>query len=162
MSEQARERSKEPRDDFDASFSGLEPATEEKASNSNDPFDEFDGLEAAREEDTNGDDDFEGPPDFSEFTQSSHGALFDTNGAGESDGKSGNDEWEQLFAGFGNAQQQPQQAPQNGVQNGFDKDREAAVQELVGMGFDDKTSRQALENENWNLEAATNYLLDHA
>lgn len=162
LSEQARERSKEPRDDFDASFSGLEPATEGKAVNSNDPFDEFDGLEAAREEDTNGDEDFEGPPDFGEFTQSSHGALFDNNGAGESDGKSGNDEWEQLFAGFGNAQQQPQQASQNGVQNGLDRDREAAVQELVGMGFDDKTSRQALENENWNLEAATNYLLDHA
>lgn len=165
LSEQARERSKEPRDDFDASFAGLEPAVEEKAVNSNDPFDEFDGLEAAREEEAIGDDDFEGPPEFGEFTQSSHGALFDNNGAGESDEKSGNDEWEQLFAGFGNAQQPPQQALQQALQsvpNGLDKDREAAVQELVGMGFDDKTSREALENENWNLEAATNYLLDHA
>lgn len=37
-----------------------------------------------------------------------------------------------------------------------------AVQELVGMGFDEKTAIDALNKQNGDLEAATNYLLDNA
>lgn len=147
------------KDDFDSSFAGLQPTTEEKPASSNDPFDEFDDLEAA-DEDNDNDNEFEGPPDFNEFTQSSHGAMFDNASTSGPADKSGTDEWEQLFAGFGNAQTAPPASSQ--VTHLIDNDHEAAIQELVGMGFDDETSRQALERELWNLEAATNYLLDHA
>jgi len=40
--------------------------------------------------------------------------------------------------------------------------RSLAVQELTGMGFSKEEALDALTKEKWNLEAATNYLLDNA
>jgi epidermal growth factor receptor substrate 15 len=40
--------------------------------------------------------------------------------------------------------------------------RSLAVQELTGMGFSKEEALNALETEKWNLEAATNFLLDNA
>lgn len=40
--------------------------------------------------------------------------------------------------------------------------RSLAVQELTGMGFSKDEALAALTKEKWNLEAATNYLLDNA
>ncbi|ODV95008.1 hypothetical protein PACTADRAFT_50839 [Pachysolen tannophilus NRRL Y-2460] len=96
-----------------------------------------------------------------------------------------NDEWEQLFAGFGNAprdgklpqqsqqSQEPQaaQAPPHSqsrtashskIVTGAANAHDLAIQELVGMGFTEDAALNALKQENWNLENATNYLLDNA
>jgi epidermal growth factor receptor substrate 15 len=87
------------------------------------------------------------------------------------------DEWDSIFAGFGNEkalkpaasaneisnafgavssdQQQPQQPPVSSTPNS------QAVESLVKMGFDRAKARNALEKNNFNVEDASNYLLDH-
>lgn len=37
-----------------------------------------------------------------------------------------------------------------------------AIDELIGMGFNEKKSIDALKKKKWNLDDATNYLLDHS
>lgn len=138
-----------PHDDFDA-FEDLKPAAQEL-----DMFDGFDDLKAARA-DTADDVDVEEPTLDSNFTGAQPSfAGFGVPQAEESD------EWEQLFAGFGNAPlahaaPAPQPVPH------AEPGRQLAVQELVGMGFSEGAVVEALEREHWNLEAATNRLLDHA
>lgn len=169
--------------DFDAAFDDLTPAAEESKDKNADLFaDEFDNLETAKP-DTNPED-FEANEDFgfnSEFTEApvkqSHAPSFEQSTVPET--KESNDEWEQLFAGFGNAQAQPpvqaqaqSPEPQPVTQHmtshelprvsNLSASQEDSVQELVGMGFDEKTVVDALQKENWDTEAATNYLLDHA
>lgn len=183
-------------DDFD--FDNLQPAAPETETNEKDFFnDEFTNLEAANV-DNAGDEEFgqendefgelsedftnSNAPDFSRPEESSTAPL------------EGNDEWEQLFAGFGNSQpQQEEQSmgdipasgsarvsePPSSVSAPLTRDppryespptaqptrtssNEYAIQELVGMGFDENTAIEALKKEDWNLEAATNYLLDTA
>ncbi|KAG7663033.1 uncharacterized protein J8A68_003460 [[Candida] subhashii] len=150
-------------DDFDSAFDNLQPATPEV--NQQDLFaDEFNDLEDAQEDnqaDEFGDEEFGGLSN--EFSNSN---APDFSAANTASTPEGNDEWEQLFAGFGNAQPETgipvpaeQESQQNNSNNGSNK---YAIQELVGMGFDEETAIGALTKENWNLEAATNYLLDNA
>lgn len=148
-------------DDFDAEFDDLEPAAFEKkdiaGDSAKDDFDDdFNNLTAANadnrdefeESDVDFDDNFTGSaaPDFSQPAT----AL-----TGED-----NDEWDQLFAGFGNAP--PPAAPAAAPADDAELSRNVAVDELVGMGFDEQLVVEALEKVNWDTEAATNYLLDHA
>lgn len=203
-------------DDFDTQFENLTVATPEVKEK--DMFDDFDNLENADE--GAGDDEFP-QNDFSfsnEFTEEVGGRPQST--------AQDKDEWEQLFAGFGNAQPGTAEAagvaagapPTAGVVGGVARgpvaadglpseapaytespqhvapaqlggqlpdlgplpphhtpsgmkqaqsaplslEKEAAVEELVGMGFDHDTSLKALQQLNWDLAEATNYLLDNA
>lgn len=185
---------KDPEDEFGAAFDDLEPATQEKdltPAQDGDLFDDFDDLEAAKVDNTvdefeeQNESNFDLTNDFTEtpFSRTNHpdfGSASQTVAAP----KDSNDEWEQLFAGFGNHQidAQPKQAVESAPTVGhvpadvhapvnmhvpatvssFNPVQEDAIQELVGMGFDQSTVVEALKKENWNIEAATNYLLDHA
>ncbi|QHS71519.1 Ede1p [Saccharomyces paradoxus] len=103
-----------------------------------------------------------------------------------------NDEWDEIFAGFGNSKAEPTKidAPTNiaapsipqqpvplkndpiidaSLQKGSIVNRgvattpkSLAVEELSGMGFTEEEAHNALEKCNWDLEAATNFLLDSA
>lgn len=158
------------KDDFDSAFDDLEPAAPETSipevapAPVDDMFaDEFDNLETAKAEDIGDEFDHDQSEDFfnNDFTNSN---MPDFSQQPLEEAKTGNDEWEQLFAGFGNsasAQNTPQ-ASQPPVFSSSIHPHQHLIDELVGMGFDDKTAHDALERENWNLEAATNYLLDNA
>lgn len=146
-------------DEFGDDFNDLEPATQEKDIQQGDLFDdEFDNLKLAAADDAEDfpvepevtiDDHFTGADD-KEFVPQSAAPNFSV-GGGVPDA---NDEWEQLFAGFGNANIAPQPP--------VDSTKSMAIEELVGMGFSEPVVVDALERENWNVEAATNYLLDNA
>lgn len=157
------------KDDFDSAFDDLEPAAPETSipepsAPVDDMFaDEFDNLETAKADDIGEEFDHDQSEDFfnNDFTNSN---MPDFSQQPLEEAKTGNDEWEQLFAGFGNsasAQNTPQ-ATQPPVFSTSIHPHQHLIDELVGMGFDDKTAHDALEKENWNLEAATNYLLDNA
>ncbi|QLQ79020.1 hypothetical protein HG537_0B03670 [Torulaspora globosa] len=94
-----------------------------------------------------------------------------------------NDEWDEIFAGFGNGDasaankglaNNPQQQrpipikPHDGYLSSpvnrklATTPRSLAVEELSGMGFTEQEATSALEKCNWDLEAATNFLLDNA
>lgn len=102
----------------------------------------------------------------------------------------GGDDWEQVFAGFGNdpnlqpaAVENPQtqfnqqttnfggdftnsftgttpQAAAQDVADGFTQAQKLAIEELKGMGFPEKESLDALEKCGWNIDDASNFLLD--
>ena len=183
-------------DDFD--FDNLQPAAPETDTNEKDFFnDEFTNLEAANV-DNAGDEEFGQENDefggLSEDFTNSNAPDFSRPEEFSTAPLEGNDEWEQLFAGFGNSQpQQEEQSlgdipasgsarvsePPSSVSAPLTRDppryespptaqptrtssNEYAIQELVGMGFDENTAIEALKKEDWNLEAATNYLLDTA
>lgn len=143
--------------EFDEDFNDLAPAAEEladKVAVEDNLFrDGFDDLKIAAD-DVEDDidpveilinDKFTGFSDVFEQSKS-----FDS-------GDNRNDEWEELFAGFGNsaATAVPVATPAN-------VSHDLAIEELMGMGFQREDVLQALETEHWNIEAATNYLLDHA
>ncbi|KAI5954534.1 hypothetical protein KGF54_002309 [Candida jiufengensis] len=155
----------------DDAFADLEPAAPE-TNTKDDFFDEnFDNLEAAAQDD-NIDDEFDNNNyELGNDFTNSNAPNFEELG-GNTQQSSGSDEWEQLFAGFGNAQPieneinesqsaSPQEDPNISVQTDHKTD-DYAVQELIGMGFDKQTAIEALKNQNGDLEAATNYLLDNA
>ncbi|AJP96486.1 Ede1p [Saccharomyces cerevisiae YJM1199] len=97
-----------------------------------------------------------------------------------------NDEWDEIFAGFGNSKAEPTKVatpsiPQQPIPLKNDPIVDAslskgpivnrgvattpkslAVEELSGMGFTEEEAYNALEKCNWDLEAATNFLLDSA
>ncbi|CAI4926724.1 AVN_HP_G0054910.mRNA.1.CDS.1 [Saccharomyces cerevisiae] len=97
-----------------------------------------------------------------------------------------NDEWDEIFAGFGNSKAEPTKVatpsiPQQPIPLKNDPIVDAslskgpivnrgvattpkslAVEELNGMGFTEEEAHNALEKCNWDLEAATNFLLDSA
>lgn len=151
-------------DEFDATFNDLTPATQEKAVHEDMFDDEFDDLQEAHDA---GEEDFEAEqgeiPLDSHFTGADFGNDFGPSGAPNFAAASttlqpdANDEWEQLFAGFGNAAPAVVEQPTTNTST-----KDLAVQELTGMGFDEATVVEALTKENWDIEAATNYLLDHA
>lgn len=175
--------------------------------------DDFEGLEAAKEDTLNDDDDeFNQTRDFNEQLDGSNFYGADNFSGQQSQqfsdpahGQDSNGEWEQIFAGFGNEgqAQQPQEAVSQPpaasshpyAQNAFGSQssqqkviqpepthpgrvassssshkhgriattpRSLAVQELTGMGFSKEEALAALTKEKWNLEAATNHLLDNA
>lgn len=91
-----------------------------------------------------------------------------------------NEEWDSIFAGFGapsNGGSAPQNsASQSDISNAFEKPQaqtpadvpaealtpqSAALNELVGMGFKRELALDALKKNNYNVETAGNYLLDH-
>lgn len=190
--EDVQAKSTGPFDEFDNGFDELEPTTAEHPSEApevaagvqrEDLFaDEFDNLEEAQAETGAGDDIFgkdEFPEnalteDFTEageqyFAQSRAPDFSASANSVTQSTTSANDEWEQLFAGFGNAvpatiESSPTQPSVASAIPAFENDsaKDASVQELVGMGFDQHTVLEALEKLNWELEAATNYLLDNA
>ncbi|CCH42267.1 hypothetical protein BN7_1811 [Wickerhamomyces ciferrii] len=196
--------------DFESPFGSSESQSKPK----DDLFqDDFEGLEAAKEGDFD-EDEFNNTNDFNEELEGSnfYGAeSFSNQPQGGSD-QQNNGEWEQIFAGFGNAPQQgtgsqqqsaqpnegfsdsvhpyaknaygaqantsqplekmaqpePRHPGQAGSSSSPAKGRIAttpkslAVQELTGMGFSKDEALNALTKEKWNLEAATNFLLDNA
>lgn len=97
-----------------------------------------------------------------------------------------NDGWDEIFAGFGNSKAEPTKVatpsiPQQPIplKNNPIVDaslskgpivnrgvattpKSLAVEELSGMGFTEEEAHNALEKCNWDLEAATNFLLDSA
>ncbi|CAI4248296.1 BAQ_1a_G0001610.mRNA.1.CDS.1 [Saccharomyces cerevisiae] len=97
-----------------------------------------------------------------------------------------NDEWDEIFAGFGNSKAEPTKVatpsiPQQPIPLKNDPIVDAslskgpivnrgvattpkslAVEELSGMGFTEEEAHNALEKCNWDLESATNFLLDSA
>lgn len=165
-----------PESEFDDDFNSLAPAEEEKTKEVQDDFfdEEFDGLTAANEDkevfdsepqDISIDDHFTGAAEVNEF-DGTRSAMPDFSAAG-SGAQDSNDEWEQLFAGFGSAgavapagaSQTQASHDQPSVQ---DSSKDLAIEELVGMGFEKDVVLNALQKENWNIEAATNYLLDNA
>lgn len=161
-------------DEFDFD-DDLKPATQEAASGpvGHDAFeDEFDDLKVADDDN----EDFDAPDvglddHFTGAEEPTSGYKAPTFAeAGSNFQPDDNDEWEKLFAGFGNAPQaKPEGASQGAslrsstpIRSVSGHSHALAVNELVGMGFDEKTATEALKRENWNLENATNYLLDHA
>ncbi|RKP30002.1 hypothetical protein METBISCDRAFT_17328 [Metschnikowia bicuspidata] len=143
--------------EFDEDFNDLAPAAEEladKVAVEDDLFrDGFDDLKIAADDI---EDDID-PVEISindKFTGFSD--VFDQSKSFDS-GDNRNDEWDELFAGFGNsaATTVPVATPAN-------VSHDLAIEELMGMGFQREDVLQALETEHWNIEAATNYLLDHA
>lgn len=164
--------------DLDDEFAGLEEAKEEKVADIQE--DDFAGLEAA-EEDGFADYDEDEFAEQNDFDQELEGNQFFGGEEGESPtGQEDNEEWEQIFAGFGNQGQAPVQQgtqlqqPTPTYHNGEGSSaarikgrvattpRSLAIQELTGMGFTEQEALNALEKEKWNLEAATNFLLDNA
>ena len=151
---------------FDSAFNDLQPAAPEY--HEKDLFaDEFDDLEVAQVDD-NLNDEFEGQnqefglsEDFTNEPLNQSDATYSqlNRQSSEQPNKNSNDEWEQLFAGFGNSEPTSQERSQPAVS---DSNQYDSIQELVGMGFDENTAAKALAKENGNLEAATNYLLDNA
>ncbi|QEL59824.1 hypothetical protein CJJ09_001911 [Candidozyma auris] len=155
-----------PRDEFDDFEDDLRPATQEGGQATDAFDDEFDGLKTAqadKEEDFDvGEGEFSIDDHFTGVDDAVVSTHPDFTGAGQNKPES-NDEWEQLFAGFGNAAAPSQSAPVAAPDvTSPDASKHLAIQELVGMGFEKGVVIDALEKENWNVEAATNYLLDHA
>lgn len=152
------------KDEFDEFESDLKPAAQESGQGGDGFDDEFNDLQAAHADQG---EDFDGQEgDFSiddHFTGADEvpSGQPDFAGANEGSKPESNDEWEQLFAGFGNAgPSKPTPAVPSATES--DPSNDPAVQELVGMGFEQGIVVDALNKENWNVEAATNYLLDHA
>lgn len=150
-------------EDFDNDFDDLRPAAVEapaKATVTDDMFgDEFDDLKVA-EDDLDDDIDQVEISITDQFTE-----LELTHAAAQafSPIDSQNNEWEQLFAGFGNAATGAPPAPAPApVEQATATRHDLSIEELIGMGFQRDEVVRALENEQWDLEAATNYLLDHA
>lgn len=81
-----------------------------------------------------------------------------------------NEEWDSLFAGFGAADNAT--ASEAEINNAFSPSsfpapvkpmspNSKALSELLGMGFDRVKALDALKKNNYNVENASNYLLDH-
>lgn len=159
--------------DFDSAFDDLAPAQPEPRNNDLFGGDEFAGLEAAKVEHGGFDDYPTGNEDFGfneGFTSNAQPQAPDFHS--EAPKEEENDEWEQLFAGFGNAPKaapgapvsEPAQAPVPGPEPVAKNDDsvDELVEELEGMGFSKLVSYDALKKHRWDLQEAINYLLDNA
>lgn len=154
--------------DFDDEFDNLAPAEEEpqgaESKASHDDFfdDEFDELTSAQEDKEGYDIDTPEAAMDDVFTGDDFGASSsfpDFSAPSGTHAQDGNDEWEQLFAGFGTAGTAAETVPKEHAQ---DSSKDLAIEELTGMGFERDVVVAALEKEGWDIEAATNYLLDSA
>lgn len=177
-----KEQHPEPTINFDNAFDDLEPTSAENSvpKKEDDLFgNEFDGLEEAVPENDYDEFAMDNTFDFSENFTNNEQITSDFPDMGPTPaGNGAADEWEELFAGFGNAGsvQAPVSAPPQVSEHHtastitpndpgsspLHAQVNELVQELCGMGFDDKTAYDALEREGWDLQAATNFLLDHA
>ena len=183
----------QPKDEFDDEFAGLEQANVEDEGNESENEDSNVGYTAAEAMEP-----FEEPSqgDLRENLENSNfvGAepVADTPAQPQVPQQTNvsNDEWDEIFAGFGNGKQQQQQPSQpqsqskTPVPNALQQptpDRNSmpvsaprvnrmiattpkalAIEELSGMGFSEAEATKALEECNWDLDTATNYLLDNA
>ncbi|CAR29830.1 ZYRO0G17996p [Zygosaccharomyces rouxii] len=205
---------------FDHRFSSYSPLPSGAAHNSvpaptgyRDEFDdEFAGLEQANEEAPESPDSiYESKPNegsMEDFEKIEHKDLDDelnqnvptgTNTSSSRQPRSpdgiSNDEWDEIFAGFGNSKPSSGEGRlDTSAVSGVGHDvghgahvespmpsgnaskkveppvnrgiattpRSLAVEELSGMGFTEQEAVDALERCKWDLEAATNYLLDSA
>lgn len=169
------------RDAFDDAFTGLEQAADEETQDAGDDHPINESIEEFEKIDHK---DLDEELQHNAFTgtltsEASIPAKDPNNG---SDNAS-NDEWDEIFAGFGNAkiptgnkgvteevkQQHPVPVKPNvGLSSSpvnrklATTPRSLAVEELSGMGFTEQEATSALERCNWDLEAATNFLLDNA
>lgn len=177
------------KDEFDDAFDGLEQAAVEEGHDSADDephndssMEEFEKIDHRDLDDELQQNAFTGSL-ADEVTSPAKASVPDQNAANtapESDSVS-NDEWDEIFAGFGNSKrptdsvvsnlavQQP--IPVKNETNGSSSPinrkvattpKSLAVEELSGMGFTEEEAVNALETCKWDLEAATNHLLDSA
>lgn len=173
-------------DMFDSMFNELEPAKPESSNDFGGV--DFDDLQEATtlSPGEDGLDEFVNLSEFAfneAFSEAPHLQQNSAPNFGEPvDNEAANDEWDQLFAGFGNAvasdpasklasppvtaSESYFEAPSNPVASinanpTTDGTQEIAISELTDMGFPRESAIEALEREQWNLEAATNRLLDN-
>ncbi|QLL31506.1 hypothetical protein HG536_0B03690 [Torulaspora globosa] len=169
------------RDAFDDAFTGLQQAADEEAHAVGDEqqitesIEEFEKIEHKDLDEELQQNAFTGT-----LTSEATVRAKDTNNGSDN---TSNDEWDEIFAGFGNgdasagskgiAKDTQQQHPIPIKPNeGYSSSpvnrklattpRSLAVEELSGMGFTEQEATSALEQCNWDLEAATNFLLDNA
>lgn len=163
-----------PSEDFDDEFAGLEQAAPEEEAidhlNENEYSEGFETIDHNDLDEELNQGGFTGAPAAEEHAGTDNSAA--TVGA---------DEWDEIFAGFGNAGQGPvsvtqpatsrikqptpvrtsREAPAAPVNRGIaTTPKSLAVEELGSMGFTTEEATKALEHCNWDLGAATNYLLD--
>ncbi|SMN20869.1 similar to Saccharomyces cerevisiae YBL047C EDE1 Key endocytic protein involved in a network of interactions with other endocytic proteins [Maudiozyma saulgeensis] len=173
----------EPKDEFDDEFAGLEQADVEENDSDNEnsgvAYTAADAMEPF--EDAN-QTDLRDQLHSNDFTASESAVPQQQEQTNVS-----NDEWDEIFAGFGNGKQpanQTQGQLQQPIHNALQQptpDRNSmppsnskvdrmiattpkalAIEELSGMGFSEAEATKALEKCNWDLDTATNYLLDNA
>ncbi|SCU78418.1 LAFA_0A06502g1_1 [Lachancea sp. 'fantastica'] len=162
---------------FDDEFDGLEQAAPEEdeaganESNENDFQEEFEQIEHKDLDEELNQGGFTGAP-----LQETQATSTDATAVGA-------DEWAEIFAGFGNAKQSPAPAASTKeaatIQQPVAKKpttssntrapinrgiattpKSLAVEELASMGFSTEEATKALEQNDWDLGTATNYLLD--
>ncbi|KAH3665501.1 hypothetical protein OGAPHI_003687 [Ogataea philodendri] len=175
---------------FNAGEEPREPKVADKSTNpfsaakNTDMFDDL-GLEEAHAEDSFNTSQFD---NFNSFDGSAPGFSVSEPVGGADAGQAGaaaNDDWEQVFAGFGNDPNlQPAvnefdsppvyQANESDAHTAaaksdvpdstaaFSQSQQMAIDELEGMGFDEAAAVNALQKNNWQLDLATNFLLDSA
>lgn len=145
-----------------------------------DAFDDL-GLEEAKE---TSEDHFEPEPAF----KNPVGFSFSQAQAQTTESATPADDWEQVFAGFGNDPQAKAAEPLEPVEpsanstldfssasitttekkaaeqtaSNYTQPQQLAIEELQGMGFSESKAVEALQKNKWNLEEASNYLLDTA
>lgn len=174
--------------EFEDEFAGLEQAAPEE-----DDSDELDNADSSEGFETIEHKDLDDELQQGGFTGSSGGNLVRSVEPGSSVVNSDSapvdaDEWDEIFAGFGNSNvssspagqttQKPvqkisqevlqQPTPEKSsthlnapVSRGIaTTPKSLAIEELSSMGFTNEEASKALERCNWDLEAATNYLLD--
>lgn len=174
------------KDEFDDAFDGLEQAPLEEGHNSadeephnNGSMEEFEKIEHRDLDDELQQNAFTGSvaDEVASPAKASVAEQSAANNAPESDSVS-NDEWDEIFAGFGNSKRPvdnnlavrqpiPVKNETNGTSSPINRrvattPKSLAVEELSGMGFTEEEAVNALEKCNWDLEAATNFLLDSA
>lgn len=162
-------QSQAPKDDFDDAFNELEKATEEEPNLSD--YENVGNQGSLEAFETIDHKDLDGEMQQNNFT----GAPTQQQPQQQQQQQAPkNDEWDEIFAGFGNgvkpqmAQPTAQQPAAQGLQappinRGIaTTPKSLAVEELMGMGFAEDEVVKALESNNWDLEAATNHLLDSA
>ncbi|KAH3685573.1 hypothetical protein WICPIJ_003454 [Wickerhamomyces pijperi] len=61
--------------------------------------------------------------------------------------------------GFTEQPSNPEPVPSDSI---YSQSQQLAIEELKGMGFDEKMAVDALQKNSWQLDLATNFLLDSA
>ncbi|GMM47373.1 Ede1 protein [Pichia kluyveri] len=101
-----------------------------------------------------------------------HGFSFIENNPSNDTPTTEGDDWEQVFAGFGNdpnlqpAKEEEEEEESKSVpevhndNNELSNSQELAIEELTDMGFTEEESILALRLKNWSIEDASNYLLE--
>jgi len=181
----------EPKDEFDDEFAGLEQADVEEESdsdndNSNAGYTAAEAMEPFKDASQS---DVRDKLQSNDFPASESVVSEQQQQIPEQEQPSNvsNDEWDEIFAGFGNGKQpapQSQGQLQPPIHNALQQptpDRNSmppsnnrvdrmiattpkalAIEELSGMGFSEAEATKALEKCNWDLDTATTYLLDNA